>query len=338
MADFRAIPGFEELWRPAVGGRRVKPQAVLGRADMTPRARLARIAARAPEVMVKVTGRTRDGAHLNAHLDYISRNGELALEDQDGALLRGREEVREAAGDWAALADLDSGRRTNSPMSLSLVLSMPRETDPVAMRDAASDFARSAFGGRFDYVMALHTDAGHPHVHLSVRALGYGGERLNPKKADLAAWRQLFAEALRDRGIEAEATPRRARGVVRKPERTALRKIGDRQREGRGPLAVTVRSAWQEAGRAALGRHRDDPRPWETAMRERQTRLRGLYLAQAAVLSRSADEQDRALASAVRDFVAAMPVVESRRQTLAREMRQSLGKERGAGPGRGRSR
>ncbi len=338
MSDFKPIPGFEDLWRPAIGGRRVKPQAMIGRADMSPRARLARIVARAPEVMVKVTGRTRDGAHLKAHLDYISRNGELTLEDQDGALLRGREEVREAAGDWAALADLDTGRRANSPMSLSLVLSMPRETDPLAMRHAAGDFARSAFGGRFDYVMALHTDAGHPHVHLSVRALGYGGERLNPKKADLAAWRQLFAEALRDRGIEAEATPRRARGVVRKSERTALRKIGDRQREGRGPLAVTVRSAWQEAGRAALGRDKDDPRPWESAMRDRQTRLRGMYLAQAAVLSRSADEQDRALASAVRDFVAAMPVVESRRQALARELGRVRTREPDPVPGKGRAR
>ncbi len=338
MSDFKPIPGFEELWRPAVGGRRIKPQAVLGRADMSPRARLARIAGRAPEVMVKVTGRTRDGAHLKAHLDYISRNGELTLEDQDGALLRGREDVREAAGDWAALADLDSGRRANSPMSLSLVLSMPRETDPIAMRDAAGDFARSAFGGRFDYVMALHTDAGHPHVHLSVRALGYGGERLNPKKADLAAWRQRFAETLRDRGIEAEATPRRARGVVRKPERTALRKIGDRQREGRGPVAAVVRSAYQEAGRAAVGRDKNDPRPWETAMRERQSRLRGMYLAQAAVLSRSSDEQDRVLASAVREFVTDMPAVESRRQALARELAQSLKREPEPAPDKGRSR
>jgi|SRR5215217_1176108 len=338
MAEFHVVPGFEDLWRPPVRVRRVRPEAVLGRADMQPRARLARLAARAPEVMVKVTGRTRDGAHLRAHLDYISRNGALALEDQDGVELRGREEVRETASDWAALADLDAGRRANSPISVSIVLSMPRETDPIAMRHAAADFARSAFGGRFDYVMALHTDAGHPHVHLSVRALGYGGERLNPKKADLAAWRQRFAEALRDRGIEAEATPRRARGVVRKPERIAQRKIGDRQRQGLGPVAGTVRSAYQEAGRAALGRDGEAVRPWETALRERQARLRGMYLAQAAVLSRSPEEDDRTLAAAVRDFVARMPAVESRRQVLARELRRSLGKEPGPTPEKGRER
>ncbi|MDP9108360.1 MAG: hypothetical protein M3N23_04730, partial [Pseudomonadota bacterium] len=37
------------------------------------KARLHRIAHRAPEVMVKITGRTRGTAgHLKAHLDYIT--------------------------------------------------------------------------------------------------------------------------------------------------------------------------------------------------------------------------------------------------------------------------
>ena len=335
MADFRIVPGFEEVWRPAVGGRRVRPETVIARADMSPRARLARIAGRAPEVMVKVTGRTRDAAHLRAHLEYISRNGELSLEDQDGVDLRGRTEVREAASDWAALAELDSGRRANSPMSVSMILSMPRQTDPLALRDAVRDFARSEFGDRFDFVLALHTDTDHPHVHLSVRALGYGGERLNPKKADLAAWRQRIAEALRDRGVEAEATPRRARGVVRKAERTAPRRLRERHERGQGPIPNATRNAVLEAARDAATK--DDKRPvWEAAMAERQTRLRGIYLAQAAVLRRSADPDDRALAANVRLFVQQMPAIESRRMALARE----IGKpdERRPSPGRGRTR
>lgn len=49
--------------------------------------------------MVKVTGRTRDAAHMRAHLGYISRNGELPLEGPDGALFAGRREVRDLAAD-----------------------------------------------------------------------------------------------------------------------------------------------------------------------------------------------------------------------------------------------
>lgn len=336
MANFRVVPGFEDLWRPPVRLRTVRPETVLGRADMAPRARLARIARRAPEVMVKVTGRTRDAAHLRAHLDYISRNGGLALEDQDGHELVGRSEVRETAQDWAVLADLDAGRRTNSPMSVSIILSMPGQTDPIKLRDAARDFAVETFRGRFDFVMALHTDTDHPHVHLSVRALGYGGERLNPRKPDLAAWRQRFAEVLRDRGVEAEATPRRARGVVRKAERMAPRRLRERHGSGRGKAPTMERTAVLEAARERAGR--DAPScPWEAAIAARQARLRGMYLAQAALLARSTDPDDRGLAEAVRRFVKAMPAPETRRMRLARELAAPSAPGR-RGPDRGRSR
>lgn len=68
------------------------------------RARLARIVRRAPEVMVKVAGRTRDPAHLKAHLEYVSRNGELAFEGPDGWPIEGRPEVRELAEGRSASA------------------------------------------------------------------------------------------------------------------------------------------------------------------------------------------------------------------------------------------
>src|SRR6185295_9660223 len=75
------VSGFEEAWRPPVRPRRKTPEEVLRAAAKGSRggarARLARLAARTPEVMVKVTGRTRDPGHLRAHLEYISRNGEL---------------------------------------------------------------------------------------------------------------------------------------------------------------------------------------------------------------------------------------------------------------------
>ena len=49
------------------------------------KARLARIARGAPEVMVKITGRSRGVVHLKQHLDYITRNGRLEAELQDGS-------------------------------------------------------------------------------------------------------------------------------------------------------------------------------------------------------------------------------------------------------------
>ncbi len=321
MSDFAIIRGFEEVWRPAVGGRRTRPEAPTNRwSETSPRARLARLAARAPEVLVKVTGRTRDSGHLRSHLNYISRNGGLALEDRDGRRLEGRQEVRGLAHEWGENAMADSRRRANTPISLSLVLSMPRGTPADRLLGAARAFAAETFAARHDYVLALHTDADHPHVHLTVRALGDGGERLNPKKADLEAWRQAFARRLRERGVEAEATPRRARGQALKAERAPVRKMRERYERGEGAAPRVLRSALQEAGEAAfLGDAA--ARPWETATARRQAQVRALYLAQARLLIASGDRDDQALGRAVERFVAQMPTPDSRRLSLARALR-----------------
>jgi type IV secretory pathway VirD2 relaxase len=347
MSDVRRVQGFEDAWRPPVRPHRVRPEDVLrATAGSGLRARLSRIVRRVPEVMVKVTGRTRHAGHLGAHLDYISRNGALELEDRDGAILAGRRDVRELAEDWSAAAGADSRRRTNTPFSVSVVLSMPEGTDPAALRDAAGAFAQATFADRFDYVFALHTDAGHPHVHLAVRALGDHGERLNPRKADLEAWRQAFAQALRDRGVEAEATPRRARGVTRKPERSPIRQLRARHTAGQGAMPRVRQAAYREAGAAAFGGD-VAPRAWERALVARQAQIRGIYLAEAALLSRSPDPADRDLAQAVEAFVRAMPAPDSQRLALARELREADLRARdgparpgppGAGPDRGKSR
>ena len=61
-----------------------------GRLTPAMRAKFERIVQRAPEVMVKITGRTKSVDHLKSHLDYITRNGELTGETEQGTLLAGR--------------------------------------------------------------------------------------------------------------------------------------------------------------------------------------------------------------------------------------------------------
>lgn len=336
MTDFRTVDGFEDIWRPVAQPRRT-PARVLRPGGHDVRARLSRIVRRAPEVMVKVTGRTRNGPHLKAHLDYISRNGMLDLEDDQGARLQGRDDVADLARDWAAQANLDRARRTNSPMSHSIILSMPAGTDPQALRLAARAFAREIFEDRFEYVFALHTDADHPHVHLSVRSCGVHGERLNPKKPDLELWRQVFAEVLRERGVEAEATPRRARGVTRRAERQALRQMADRSRATAAAPSRAHREAMKEAAAATFGADAA-LRPWEKMIGRQQARVRSLYLQQAALLDRSPDAVDRELAALVRAFVKEMPAPDSRRLALARALRDLNGRLDPPPPEKGRDR
>jgi hypothetical protein len=342
MTDFHMVQGFEDVWRPPVRPRIVRPRTVLRPSSGSgggARARLERIAARAPEVMVKVTGRTRDGAQLRSHLDYISRNGQLELEGADGAVITSRRDVTDLADEWSATVSGQKPRRKDSPLSHSVILSMPAGTNEIVVRDAARSFAADMFAGRHDYVFTLHTDTPRPHVHLAICSRGHAGERLNPKKADLELWRQTFAQALRDRGVEAEATPRRARGVTRKAERTPLRKIRDRQEAGDGPMAQVRRSAYREAAGAAFQGHTERT-PWEQRIVARQQAVRSLYLTQAQLLGRSSDPADRALGAKVEAFVRSMPQPDTQRLALARELRaanKALGRERSdTGKERGR--
>lgn len=319
MTDFLPPSGFEEaLWPPVRPSRARITPPVLGRTggrrQAGARATLARVVRRAPEAMVKITGKTRDAGHLARHLDYISRNGRLALEGPDGERLTGRAEVRELAGDWGAELSAEPVRRRGA-VSMSIVLSMPEGTEAFRVEDASRAFARRVFGDRFDWVMALHDEDRHPHVHLTVRMSGRGGVRLNPRKADLQEWREAFAEALRERGVEAEATPRRARGVVRKSERTPVRKARERFEAGGGPMPVVLAAALREAVR-----EEDGVAVWERRALERQRLVRRAYVAEALALARSHDPAERELGRAVEDFVRSLPRPETRRMRLHREM------------------
>lgn len=242
--------------------------------------------------MVKITGFGRGAQHVQAHLSYITRNGKLELETERGDVLRDKDAVKDLFRQWSE--DIgNSPRRRNQHDTMHMVLSMPEGTPETAVRDAARAYARRMFGANHEYVFVLHTDEPHPHVHLTVKMLGFDGKRLNPRKADLQAWRKAFAREMRDQGIEAEATPRSARGVVRKAEKSVLRHI--ERGDGRPPRVPRVRAAQlQEAAdeliAEANGRATAD-KPWEASITQRQQYVKGAWLSVATTLEKRAIAQ-----------------------------------------------
>jgi type IV secretory pathway VirD2 relaxase len=215
---------------------------------------------------------------------------------------------------WEDDAGLDDKRRRDGSLSINIILSMPAGTDAVAVKDSARAFAIETFGDNYDYVFVQHLDDKHPHVHLTVRSLGHDGRRLNPRKADLQAWRERFAGELRLRGIAAEATPRRTRGRVRKADRGAV--LAMRKRK----IAPEVdRLAREEVLREVRG-GKPTERPWDARIRSRQDAIRQRYLDFAAELQRSGTARDDALARQIRQFVNDMPTVETRRDALNNEL------------------
>lgn len=177
---------------------------------------VATVVRRAPQVMVKVTGGGRGMNAIAAHLRYISKNGRLQIEDDRELTYRGKESMRDLVEQWRRGGAWipDEGHRREA---FNIMLSMPHGTSPLAVQQAARAFAKIELAGH-RYVMVLHDHQANPHVHLSVRATGVDGSRLNPRKTDLHRWRESFAERLRELGIEAEASRQATRGEGRRSQ------------------------------------------------------------------------------------------------------------------------
>jgi len=183
-------------------------------------AQLARISRKAPQAMLKVSKATYGAKHTFSNFTYISRNGKVPIYDQDGVEITDVEDMMALAQEWHELNfnpdDLDT--RAPAPDARRLILSMPKGSDPDIVLQAAAAAARALFEDKYDYIYGLHTDEGkgkspHPHVHLTVRAKSHEGVPLAFGPDDILYMRRVFATELRERGIDADATPQIMRGA-----------------------------------------------------------------------------------------------------------------------------
>jgi type IV secretion system T-DNA border endonuclease VirD2 len=265
----------------------------------TARAKLARIVRKAPEVVVKVTGRQRGGSHVKAHLDYIGRKGDVEIETRDGEMLTSKDDIAERAVEWS---DSLQWRSRPTVSSVSLIFSMPEGTDPDKVLGAVRALAQAELSDNHDYVLALHTDTPRPHVHLTVQAEGLDRNRFNPRPVQLNRFRERFARELRARGVAAEATPRRARGQGIAGSSMALVKLRARLRtEGTRQITRSDRRTNEQA--IAVARGQEQFPPFIAAGTFRWQEIRRAYEQTADTLDATGQADDRELAKDVRTFL-----------------------------------
>jgi Relaxase/Mobilisation nuclease domain len=254
----------------------------------------ATVVRRAPQVMVKVTGGGRGMGAIAAHLRYIAKGGRLPFEDDRGVTRDGKEALRAVVDQWrlggSRIPEVSDRRET-----FNIMLSMPAGTQPEFVLKAAHEFAKAELANH-RYVMVLHTHQANPHVHLSVRAEGRDGKRLNPRKEDLRRWRETFAERLRGWGIEAEATSQITRGTRHRSERVWERK--------------TARPRKLDPTKA-------EPLPRGTRKQALQA-----WVEITRALAASPDSSDRKLAKSIYDFLQRLPAVQA--IVRARERQREL--------------
>jgi type IV secretion system T-DNA border endonuclease VirD2 len=265
----------------------------------TARAKLARIVRGAPEVMVKVTGRQRGGSHVKVHLDYIGRKGAVDIETRDGEILTTKDDIAERAAEWS---DTLEWRSRPTVSSVSLIFSMPEGTDPDKVLGAVRALAHAELSDNHDYVLALHTDTPRPHVHLTVQAEGLDRTRFNPRPVQLHRFRERFARELRERGVAAEATPRRARGRGVAGSSMALVKLRARLASGVSRVMTNADRRTNEQA-LAVARGQAELPAFIAKGKTRWQVIRHAYSQAAAALDATGQPEDRMLASDVRGFL-----------------------------------
>jgi hypothetical protein len=147
---------METLPRPRSGKRiplgSAKPVSSGGRLS-TPQARAAYVRQKlqamvrsAPQVVVKLVKAPKGMKGISNNLTYISRDGQLDIEDQDGQVIHGKEAVADLKAEWRD-GGIPIAADSTMRDAFHLVLSMPTRTDPLAVQRAARDFAMREFSG-----------------------------------------------------------------------------------------------------------------------------------------------------------------------------------------------
>ena len=311
-------------------------------------AAVERTVGRTPEVMVKVSGGSREAKGVKAHFDYIDRHGKLEIHTDEDRQLLGKEAAAEMIDDWNL--DLSAGQYRSAPRNgekdsrpkvvHNIVLSMPGNTPPEKVLAAAKRFAREEFALQYRYAMVLHTDQDHPHVHLVVKAEHEyeQDKRLYVRKATLRTWREHFAAALREQGVAANATPRQMRGEIKSPKKDAIfQRLKDlavyaglsREEKARRepPKASSFMRQKVEAVADELRQGGLRPEAGKEKMVKTREDAKSLWLAIADALTA---QGEGGLAGEVKAFVARMPKVRTDKEQIAAQLLNRIEAQRAA--------
>ena len=151
---------------------------------------------------------------MKAAADYISRNGKIEIEDQDGFAHGSKEQVEAVVRQWGLQSQIPqeesiADRRSHGRR---IILSMPIGTPTEGFKAACHKWAQDTLTGH-DYLIAFHTPENdqrttQPHCHILLRTISHDGRRFHVDNARREEMREHFAVCLREQGIEANATQR----------------------------------------------------------------------------------------------------------------------------------
>jgi hypothetical protein len=324
------LPPFDPVFALKVPGRRGRSGPSSRRmrfaTESATWARVMRNAGGTQQVVVRITSKGYTHGRAQAHAAYLIRQGKLTGEDENGFSLLDRESVLEKVDGWRlsrAVVFLDDKthlppeQRKKLRQTLHIVFSMPKGTDPLKVLQGVRQLAALEFA-KHERILVLHDPATdpskhrgkNPHVHVLLKALSTDGRRLQVDKADLFHFRQAFAEQMRALGVEANASSRLERAVLKRPESLASIKMWKRLVDEHGSI---------DAAKARMRRARELPDltlPPAANVKQAFDLVRSGYLDAIGKLSQSQREEHLKAALVLRHYVEQFPILRSTREQI----------------------
>lgn len=216
------------------------------------------------------TGGCSSREQLTAQFSYLFSKS-VDVHDSKGLLDHKKtltpEQIERAVARWAD----DWKGKMNAARTTHMVMSFPRGANPRHVSLIAGEICREKLGGRFEYMIAVHTDSPNknPHAHIIVNRRGGQGEYFALRHGTEYSY-ETFKEAMVDHakrfGIQLEATTRLQRGHVNYPP------TDGQWRRAKEKAAATNTTFDAPAGKprvgASLARATEEIRDWSLRYRD----------------------------------------------------------------------
>ena len=165
---------------------------------------------RGKEVVIKITGNSKNFQKWKAHFNYVTRKGELEVVESELHKYQGKEELKqfqEFFNDSGENIPNESQNVKERREVLHFVFSMKEHeaTPSDKLLSAVLKTMKEKYPNNASYAV-FHGDTDNPHIHCDLKISGIDGNRIDVRKKDLEQLRKNFAKNLNDLGIEAYAT------------------------------------------------------------------------------------------------------------------------------------
>jgi hypothetical protein len=166
--------------------------------------------ARSKEVVVKITGNSKNLQQWQKHFNYNTRAGNLIAFEDEFTTYKGKDELdklKEFFNDSGMNISNEGEHLREKREVMHFAFSMKEhETTPAAkLLRSVMKTVKEKYPNNASYFV-FHGDTDNPHIHCDLKITGDDGKRIDVRKADLFQLRKDFAQNLRDLGIDATAT------------------------------------------------------------------------------------------------------------------------------------